>query len=306
MGKDGKWDPFAPPVKNPVFGVVNLGDDKVYRWYPQWKAGERRLELAMVQGVGLRGAASQAATMAGETPATPLAGEITGGTPVPLPDPFLLHYYGPHKRANGQQTFRYVPAYAVLSAQIDGEKGEKAGGISPEMFKGKIVILCAIAQGTFDLKTSPLSDEYPGPEVQATAMENLLRGERVHVVGLPVLAGVAVELCGGGERGGGVATAGECEGDCAGGDDGGVADHGGAAVSDGGDLVDVAGERIVGDRGSDAGGICVDLFCGRPAAAVHAQGAFKSGFAGGGGATGAGAAAAGAGGGADADYFAVY
>jgi adenylate cyclase len=155
---DGKatWAPFQPEkqgVKNPRFGAVNVGDDKIYRSYKPQVYGLPSL------------AARTVATVGAEVPAF-------------ADRPFLLHYYGPHARADGKTTFPFVQAARVLGAQIDAAKGETYG-ITPEMFKDKIVILCATATGTYDLKSSPLSEIYPGPEVQATAMENLLRGQRV-------------------------------------------------------------------------------------------------------------------------------
>ncbi len=159
----GTWEHFAPPVKNPTFGAVNVGNDKIYRRYQTTVNGLPSLALATVKA-------------AGESPK------------IPSNAPFLLHYYGPHLRADGKTTFTFLPAAAVLGAQLDGPAGAKTYGISPEQFKNKIVILCTIAVGTYDLKSSPLSDEYPGPEVQATAIENLLRGDRVLPISAPLIA----------------------------------------------------------------------------------------------------------------------
>ena len=73
--------------------------------------------------------------------------------------------------AAGKNTFTYVPVVKILGgAQLD---------LPADFFKNKIVVLGTTAQGTYDLKSSPLSDVYPGVEVQATAIENLIEGERV-------------------------------------------------------------------------------------------------------------------------------
>ena len=151
ISEDGKPAVFAPPATQPVFGAVNVGDDVVYRTY-----------RPLVNGVP--SLASRAASDAGASP---------------QPEPFLLHYYGPYRSKAGRTTFRYLSASNVLAASI----GQKNTGISPEMFRDKIVIIGAITLGTFDLKASPLSNEYPGVEVQATALVNLLTGQRVRVVG---------------------------------------------------------------------------------------------------------------------------
>jgi adenylate cyclase len=158
--KEGKgaWERFRPAeieggLKDPQFGAVNVGDDKIYRWYKPAVYGLPSL------------AAKTVATVGAKAPAFANA-------------PFLLHYYGPHQKADGKTTFPFIQAVRVLGAQLDAAKGESYG-ITPEMFKGKIVVLCGTATATYDLKSSPLSEIYPGPEVQATAMENLLRGQRV-------------------------------------------------------------------------------------------------------------------------------
>jgi len=108
--------------------------------------------------------------------------EIVGAQgPLPFREPFLLHYYGPHVSAERKQTFRYLPAAHVLA----GALGQKDAVVAPEMFRDKIVLIGAIAAGTYDLKASPLSAVYPGVEVHATAIENMMRQQRVLAVSGP-------------------------------------------------------------------------------------------------------------------------
>jgi len=163
---DGSWQSFAPQkISGPSFGAVNLGADRMYRAYPPELNGQPSLaEMATVSaGLNLDDLQRQFA---------------------PLDQKFLLHYYGPHLLKGGAHTFQYVPAWALVQAQENATApaAKATGAISPEMFKGKIVIICAIALGAYDLKSSPLDNEYPGPEVQATAMENLLHDQKVLAV----------------------------------------------------------------------------------------------------------------------------
>ncbi len=224
---------------------MNVGDDKVYRWYKDWINGLPTLRVTAARAEGL-------------TVQTPVDPQTTGAT--------RLYYYGPHVQKNGQLTFTYIPAAAVLGAQIDGEAGAKKYGIAPEMFKGKIVILCATALGTYDLKSSPLSAEYPGPEVQATAIENLLRHDRVAHGG---------RVAGGDYWAGFDAAGGGTDCDSARGDietfradrrDSGVAGRGGYAVSRGANCVAAAFVAVAGDCVCDAHGVCVDVSGGGSAA----------------------------------------
>ena len=71
----------------------------------------------------------------------------------------LLNYLGPAK------TF---PHYSISDII--------AGRLSPELIKGKIVIVGATATGIYDLRVTPFSPVYPGVELHATVVENILQG----------------------------------------------------------------------------------------------------------------------------------
>jgi adenylate cyclase len=165
VGRDGSVGGFAPAVPNPRFGAVNISDSEACRSYKSVVAAKNSLAREAVEA-----AASGA-----------------GGRGLPA-DEFLLHYYGPHTAGDGRFTFRYLKAAHVIGAAL-GEAVPEAG---PEALKDKIVLVGSIAAGTFDLKRSPLSGQYPGVEVHATAIENLLRGQRVHPVGTAGTAGAAL------------------------------------------------------------------------------------------------------------------
>jgi len=172
---DGKPGTFRIPIESPTFGAANVGDDVMFREYKPTVYGMDSLARAAVRAAGL-----------------PL--------PVDMAAPFLLHYYGPFKRADGRNTYPYVSAAALLAAAAPETKiapvttspvttapastasDDDSGKITPAMFKDKIVIFGGTTQGTFDLKQSPLTKEYPGVEVQATAIDNLIHGDFVRCV----------------------------------------------------------------------------------------------------------------------------
>lgn len=168
VGPDGKPARFAPPVTRPVFGAVNLGDELVFREYHPAVYDFPSLALRTVTAYGSE-------------------------VPAPFRAPFLLHYYGPHRTNDGKQTFHYVSASHVISAAT----GQHNASAEPQVFRDKIVLIGAIAAATYDLKASPLSPVYPGVEVHATAIENMLRGERVLGVApaWAVAATVLAALC---------------------------------------------------------------------------------------------------------------
>jgi adenylate cyclase len=143
---------FAPPVKHPPrFGSVDLKTDPLIRDYDA------------------RGSLAVAAISSFSGPTPPWAG-----------DDFRLHYYGPHQGKSGKFTFRYLPVINVIAADFDPTKDF---GIKPEDFRDKIVLIGATSAGTYDLKSSPYSPIYPGVEVHATAIENLLFRQRVQPIG---------------------------------------------------------------------------------------------------------------------------
>jgi adenylate cyclase len=149
--KDGTWGPFSPKIDNPIFGAVNVNNDKIYRRYNAAVMGKPSLAVAAVKAAGL---------------------------PPKLPDDrrFMLHYYGPHDVA-GETTFYFIPAAAVFSA-ITHPKEAEAAGFNKDVFKDKIVVFGTSAIGTYDLKSTPLSSIYPGAEVQATAIANMIQGDQ--------------------------------------------------------------------------------------------------------------------------------
>lgn len=164
-GLDGKPGPFGPKVRKPMrFGAVNLLEDKVARDYEPQVHGMPTLALRVAEAAG--------------APKRPWAANR-----------FLLHYFGPNVRPDGQTTFRYIPAYAFCKAAMFPNKAADVN-ISPAMFRDKIVLVGGTATGTFDLKSSPLSPIYPGVEIHATAIDDLMTDRFVGPFS-PLQAGLA-------------------------------------------------------------------------------------------------------------------
>ena len=88
-------------------------------------------------------------------------GEIRlGESPIPVTEEgdFLVNYYGP------MQTFTYLSASDVLD-----------GTVGPVQIKDKIVLIGATAAALHDLHTTPYGSLYPGVEVHANVIENILQ-----------------------------------------------------------------------------------------------------------------------------------
>ncbi|HZL37084.1 MAG TPA: adenylate/guanylate cyclase domain-containing protein [Tepidisphaeraceae bacterium] len=163
---NGLPDAFSPKVKKPpAFGATNILQSKTVREYPPDVHGLATLALRTAQALNA------------PLPAWAVA-------------PWRLHFFGPYQRRDGSTTYRYVPAYSVFKAAMMPAKAAQVG-ISPEMFRGKIVLIGGTAAGVYDLKSSPLSALYPGVEVHATAIEDLLNAQRVQPVGMAATAASA-------------------------------------------------------------------------------------------------------------------
>ena len=71
----------------------------------------------------------------------------------------LINYLGPAK------TFPHISISDILSRRV-----------APGTFKNKIVLVGATAMGTHDLRATPISPLYPGVEIHATVIDNILTG----------------------------------------------------------------------------------------------------------------------------------
>ena len=96
---------------------------------------------------------------------------------IPLDDDgrMMIHYYGP------ADTLPVYPLAKVMQSAQQISEG-KTPDLNPEIVKDKIVVIGVAAPGLYDLKPMPLSRVYPGPEIHATVIENLLRHEAISPV----------------------------------------------------------------------------------------------------------------------------
>jgi adenylate cyclase len=156
---DGSLGRFAPPASpSPAFGGVDISAAEKYRSYTPFRYGHPSLALQALQSAHVP-------------------------PKLPADAPFLLHYYGPHETKSGRKTFQAVRASNVIFVSY-GDEGD--WHIDKDMFRNKIVLIGGYATGTYDEKITPLSQRIPGVDIQATAIENLLRGDQVR----PLSAGV--------------------------------------------------------------------------------------------------------------------
>ena len=81
----------------------------------------------------------------------------------------ILRFHG------GAGTFPTLSAAAVIQSELRLRDGG-APGIDPAGLRGAYVIFGLTAPGLFDLRATPLDGVFPGMEIHATALDNLLSG----------------------------------------------------------------------------------------------------------------------------------
>jgi adenylate cyclase len=129
---------------------------------------------------------------AGQSPALSIApGSLTiGGKQVPIDAAgrALLRYRGPTR------THFAKSAASVVQSELLIRDGQ-APTVDPALFKDKYVFFGVTAPGLYDLKPTPMSGAYPGVEVFATMLDNLLSGDFMRSVSLVPTLALLLLLC---------------------------------------------------------------------------------------------------------------
>ncbi len=97
----------------------------------------------------------------------------------------ILRYRGP------SATHTALTAAAVVQADLQIQEGTEPA-LKPDVVKDKYVFYGYSAPGLFDLKPSPMTGDYPGVEIHATMLDNLLSGDFMRPV--PVAATILLLL----------------------------------------------------------------------------------------------------------------
>jgi len=99
----------------------------------------------------------------------------------------IINWYGP------LNTFEYVPFYKVYKS-LENEKKGLPTLLPKGYFKDKIVIVGATANSLYDIKTTPLSSVYPGVEIVATVLNNILDNNSIKRVSSDINLGICLLL----------------------------------------------------------------------------------------------------------------
>ncbi|MHB8908566.1 MAG: CHASE2 domain-containing protein [Syntrophales bacterium] len=175
---------------------LNPDPDNVYRRVELLSLFDGRILPSPALGVFLAAA-----------PATPLAiggGALTVGEhriPIGSRGDALLNFRG----ASG--THRSYSAAAVIQSELRIRNGEEPLIPGKDLFRDRYVFFGFTAPGLFDLRPTPVSGVYPGVEIHATALDNILSDDFMQpapnavlvalTLLLTVLAGVGTARAGG-------------------------------------------------------------------------------------------------------------
>jgi adenylate cyclase len=99
----------------------------------------------------------------------------------------IVRYHGP------RGTYRTNSVAAIINSWAQIEE-RKAPQIPTEEFSGKIVLVGTSAPSLYDLKSSPFSAVYPGTEILATVIDNLLRKDFIRIPSQILLWGLTLFL----------------------------------------------------------------------------------------------------------------
>ncbi|HSA07380.1 MAG TPA: diguanylate cyclase [Candidatus Gastranaerophilales bacterium] len=99
---------------------------------------------------------------------------IIGNRSFPLDEngSIIINWYGSH------YTYNYIPFWKVYKSALSLKKGEPPL-IAKNFFKDKIAFLGVTAVSLYDIKSTPLSSIYPGVEIQATVLNNILDNKSI-------------------------------------------------------------------------------------------------------------------------------
>ena len=104
----------------------------------------------------------------------------------------MIPWRGPAENSNGQPTFQSYSFYDLFYSQQQLLEGQKPG-IDPALFKDRIVIVGATAEGLKDFFTTPFAQgDITGPEVHANVVDAFLA--RRSIVAAPPWATLALVL----------------------------------------------------------------------------------------------------------------
>jgi len=89
-----------------------------------------------------------------------------------------IKWYKPFSR-DKLYSHKSYSAWEVIKSYKQIKNGQKPI-LSPDIFKDKVVVVGATATALNDIKSTPLGGNYPGVDIQATCIDNILNNDFIH------------------------------------------------------------------------------------------------------------------------------
>jgi len=153
----------ALPVGELAAAAARLGN---VHFVPDGDSVYRRLPLvAEYEGLRLASLPLTLANLLG-------AGPDPADVPLDRSGAMILRFHGPDR------TYKTYSIAAVINSQAQIEEGREPQ-VRPAEFAGKTVLVGATAAGLLDFRPTPFGGAYPGMEILATALDNLVQRDFV-------------------------------------------------------------------------------------------------------------------------------
>jgi len=162
---DGRLVPLYNAAAGIGFANFSPDNDSVIRTMPMFIgfAGRHYCALTLAMTMGMMGARPEDLTVIpGKAITIAPAGKAAMRIPIDKAGRMLISYQGTF------QTFRYISYYDVLMQRVP-----------QETFQDKIILVGTSAAGLSDIRPVPFQDSFPGVEVHANVLYNILQHQYI-------------------------------------------------------------------------------------------------------------------------------
>ncbi|HNW59880.1 MAG TPA: CHASE2 domain-containing protein [bacterium] len=162
---DGRLVPLYNAAAGIGFANFSPDNDSVIRTMPMFIrfAGRHYFALTLAMTMGMMGARPEDLTIVpGEAITIAPPGRPAQRIPIDDAGRMLINYQGTF------QTFRYISYYDVLMQRVP-----------QETFQNKIILVSTSAAGLSDIRPVPFQDSFPGVEVHANVLYNILQNHYI-------------------------------------------------------------------------------------------------------------------------------
>lgn len=200
MAQSGNADLVVPKAAFPVAEVASsaalLGDvidepdlDGIFRRARLFQVFDHKVTPSLGFAAFISEHLNRSSHLATSSQRMDLAGRIesrrlaAGGRDIPIDSGarMILRFRGP------AGTFESFDAASIIKSELLLQSGHPSPPVSPEAFKDRYVFFGFSAPGLLDLRPTPISKVFPGVEIHATVLDNVLAGDFIAETPTPLV-----------------------------------------------------------------------------------------------------------------------